>query len=275
MSVSGRLGFGVAAGLDPGLAKELGVLFAELGYTTLWSNDHPKASGLETVAALGEGAPGLDLAVGALALDRHSPKQVAVKVDELGIGPGRLLLALGAGFTKKPLSTVRQGVEMMREALPEGTRLLVAAMGPKMCTLAGEIADGVMLNWMTPERASWARELVEQGARSAGRDTPPLYGYLRVAVDEKASERLAKEEGFYRELHQGYRKHFAALGSEPGTIGIATSDSVQVRAAIDEFRPALDEVVVRALASANFDSMAEVAKAAISYIPENRRKGDE
>ena len=79
----------------------------------------------------------------------------------------------------------------MRAALPGGARVVVAAMGPKMCALAGAEADGVFLNWMTPEKAAWARERVHEGAAEAGRDAPPpVFGYVRVAVGDDAGERL-------------------------------------------------------------------------------------
>ena len=50
------LGFGVAAGLDPEVATPLAARCAELGYGSMWSNDHPAASGLETLAAFAVGS---------------------------------------------------------------------------------------------------------------------------------------------------------------------------------------------------------------------------
>ena len=158
-------GFGVAAGLEPGVARPLAERCAELGYSSMWSNDHPMASGLETAAEFARAAPGLDVGVAVLALDRHTPADVASKLAEVGIDPGRLWLGIGAGFTKRPLGVVREGLEAMRAALPDGTRIVVAAMGPKMCALAGAEADGAFLNWMTPEKAAWARERVHEGPR--------------------------------------------------------------------------------------------------------------
>ena len=43
-------GFGIAAGLDPDVAREVAQRCEALGYASLWSNDHPGASGLETLA---------------------------------------------------------------------------------------------------------------------------------------------------------------------------------------------------------------------------------
>ena len=71
---------------------------------------------------------------------------------------------------------------------------------------------------MTPAFAASARENVEAGAAEAGREAPPVLGYVRTAVGDDAAERLAKEEAFYRDLHDGYRNHFDRLG-EPGGHG--------------------------------------------------------
>jgi hypothetical protein len=50
-------GFGVAAGLDPEVAQPLAERCAESGYASIWSNDHPGAKGLETLAEFGTAAP--------------------------------------------------------------------------------------------------------------------------------------------------------------------------------------------------------------------------
>ena len=158
------------------------------------------------------------MGVAVLALDRHEPAAYRGDTSQrLGIPHERLWLGIGAGFTKRPLTVVREGLAAMRAALPQGTRVVVAAMGPKMCALAGAEADGVFLNWMTPAKAAWARERVHEGAREAGRGRPPpVFGYVRVAVGADAEERLLKEESFYRRLHQGYIRHFEALDAPPG-----------------------------------------------------------
>jgi alkanesulfonate monooxygenase SsuD/methylene tetrahydromethanopterin reductase-like flavin-dependent oxidoreductase (luciferase family) len=256
-------GLGVAAGLDAEVAAELARLSEGLGYRSMWSNDHPGASGLETASAFHEAAPALEVGVAVLALDRHDPDGIAAKADEEGLDPGRLWVGIGAGFTTRPLGVIREGLAELRRALPASARIAVAAMGPKMCALAGAEADGVFLNWMTPERAAWAHDLVHEGAEQAGREqTPTVFGYVRVAVGEDAPERLLKEESFYRQLHQGYIRHFESLGAEPGTVGVAVRDAAAAREQIAAYAEAIDHVVVRALASANIESLGRVAEAA-------------
>lgn len=258
--MSDERGFGVAAGLDPEVAKPLAARCAELGYGSMWSNDHPGALGLETLALFGDAAPGLDLGVAVMALDRHEPEAIAAHIERLGLDRERLWLGVGAGFSKRPLTRMREALPELREALP-GVRLVLAAMGPKMCAFAGAEFDGVFFNWMTPGFAAGARAHVEEGAREAGRETPPIFGYVRTAAGPDSEERLAKEEGFYRDLHDGYRNHFDRLGAPEGTVGVAADDRDSVAAALAGYR-ALDTIVVRGLATASAEGMISVADAA-------------
>jgi len=253
-------GFGVAAGLDAEVARPLAARCAEHGYDSVWSNDHPGAKGLETLAEFAAAAPEIDLGVAVIALDRTPPEAIAADVDRVGLDPSRLWLGVGAGFSKKPLTKMRESLPELRERLPE-VRLVLAAMGPKMCALAGAEFDGVFFNWMTPGFAAGAREKVEAGAREAGHDAPPVFGYVRTAVGPDAAERLAKEESFYRDLHKGYRDHFDRLGEPEGSVGVAASDGDQAQSLLAEYK-ALDTIVVRGLASANVEAMGDVAEAA-------------
>jgi alkanesulfonate monooxygenase SsuD/methylene tetrahydromethanopterin reductase-like flavin-dependent oxidoreductase (luciferase family) len=253
-------GFGVAAGLDPDVAAPLASRCAELGYHSMWSNDHPGALGLETLAVFAEAAPALDLGVAVMALDRHEPEQIANHIYRLGLDRDRLWIGVGAGFSEKPLTAVKEALPALREALP-GVRLVLAAMGPKMCAFAGAEFDGVFFNWMTPGFAAGARRHVEDGAKEAGREAPPVLGYVRTAVGDDAAERLSKEESFYRDLHDGYRNHFARLGEPEGTVGVAAADRDGAQAELGTY-DALDVLVVRGLASASLDAMGTVAECA-------------
>jgi alkanesulfonate monooxygenase SsuD/methylene tetrahydromethanopterin reductase-like flavin-dependent oxidoreductase (luciferase family) len=256
--MNGSRGFGVAAGLDADVARGLAERCAELGYGSMWSNDHPGALGLETLAEFARAAPGLEVGVAVMALDRHPPAEIAGHVERLGIELERLWLGVGAGFSPRPLSTMRDALPVLREALP-GVRLVLAAMGPKMCALAGSSYDGAFFNWMTPAFAAEARRNVESHAGPGG--TPPVFGYVRTAIGEDAEARLAKEESFYRNLHDGYRNHFERLGEPEGTVGVAAPDAATAGRRLEAYE-ALDVTVVRGLASANLDSMAAVAEAA-------------
>jgi len=137
----------------------------------------------------------------------------------LGLGTGHAE-SLGAGHGMKferPLARTRDTVLLIKSALrgevsPPPTSVLsirrmrlgtearadlpvfIAALGPKMCRLAGEIADGVILNWATPAYAAEAVANVRAGAAQAGRDPASIEiaMYLRVAPGDASGEtRLA------------------------------------------------------------------------------------
>jgi alkanesulfonate monooxygenase SsuD/methylene tetrahydromethanopterin reductase-like flavin-dependent oxidoreductase (luciferase family) len=252
--------FGVAAGLDPAVARPLAARCEELGYDSTWSNDHPGAKGLETLAEFAAAAPRVELGVGVIAIDRTPPQAIAADIERVGLDPARLWLGVGAGFSEKPLTAMREALPQLRAELP-GVRLVLAAMGPKMCALAGASYDGAFFNWMTPSFAAGAREKVEAGAVEAGRAAPPVFGYVRTAVGPDAAERLAKEESFYRDLHKGYRDHFDRLGAPEGTVGIAAKDPTDAQSQLASYT-ALDTPVVRGLASATTEAMSAVAEAA-------------
>ncbi len=142
-------------------------------------------------------------------------------------------------------------------------RLVLAAMGPKMCAFAGAEFDGVFFNWMTPAFAASAREHVTRRRR---RRRPRATAGPGLRADRRRratpAQRLAKEEAFYRDLHAGYRNHFDRLGEPEGTVGVAAADR---DGRTDRPWPryeALDVTVVRGLASANAEAMIAVAEAA-------------
>jgi len=252
--------FGVAAGLPAEVCGPLAETCEAAGYASIWANDHPGAKGLETLAEFAKTADAIELGVAVIALDRHDPEAIAADVERLGLDPARLWIGVGAGFTKKPLTFMREQIGELRERLP-GVRLVMAAMGPKMCALAGASYDGAFFNWMTPGFAAEARTRVEAGAAEAGHEAPPVFGYVRTAVGEDAADRLAKEESFYRDLHKGYRDHFARLGEPEGTVGVAAADRDEAQGKLSAYE-ALDVIVVRGLASARVEPMTALARAA-------------
>ena len=193
-----------------------------------------------------------------IALDRTPPEQIAADIERFGIDPRQALARRRRRLLEEAADAMRESLPELRELLP-GVRLVLAAMGPKMCALAGSEYDGVFFNWMTPGFAAGAREKVEAGAAEAGRETPPVFGYVRTAVGPDAAERLAKEESFYRDLHKGYRDHFDRLGEPEGTVGVAAAGRRRSPAALAAYT-ALDTIVVRGLAQRKVEPMTAVAE---------------
>jgi alkanesulfonate monooxygenase SsuD/methylene tetrahydromethanopterin reductase-like flavin-dependent oxidoreductase (luciferase family) len=257
-----RRGLGVSAGLDAGLARDLAVRCEQLGYHSLWSNDEPGAAGLETLAHFAAVAPQLELGVGVLPLDRYRPVRIAAAISRLGLDPAKLWIGVGSGQLSAPIQLVQRAVAELRELLPGGTRIVVAAMRPRMCQLGGAIADGVLLNWMPPAQAARARRWVQQGADQAGRAAPVVASYVRVAVGAGARRRLREEERRYRTINAAHGRHFEAMEVPLGSVGVAASARPGVLDGLAPYHSALDLPIARLLTDQDATSLAVAAVAA-------------
>ena len=106
------------------------------------------------------------------------------------------------------------------------TPIYLGALGPKMLQLAGELADGVALNWCSPDQIEWSKKQIKNGATLSDRDTQDINvtEYIRVCIDEDeetARIALAKATMTYalgtsvptdRDRRFGYRAHFERMG---------------------------------------------------------------
>jgi 5,10-methylenetetrahydromethanopterin reductase len=190
-----------------------------LGFDDLWLTDsslHARNSyAYLTLAAMHSTTLRLGTAV-TNPLTRH-PAITAVAAATLEeISDGRMTLGIGAGdrpllalgFRPASLTTVRAAVDAIRElwtgetvtvddpafSLDEAhlrfgsgvaVPIYVAASGPKMLELAGEIADGViLLVGLFSEGLRWAIERIDKGAATAGRPRPHLAVFAYGAIDE-------------------------------------------------------------------------------------------
>jgi alkanesulfonate monooxygenase SsuD/methylene tetrahydromethanopterin reductase-like flavin-dependent oxidoreductase (luciferase family) len=265
-----RRGLGITAGLDAGLARDLAVRCEHLGYHSLWSNDEPAAPGLETLAHFAAAAPQLELGVGVLPIDRHQPVRIVAEIDRLGMDPARLWIGVGSGQLRTPVEMVRQAVAELRELLPEETRIVIAAMRPRLCRLGGAVADGVLLNWMLPAHATEACRWVREGADAAGRPAPIVASYIRVAMGSDSVRRLREEEGYYRTINEGHRRHFEAMDVGLGSVGVAASARTEVLEGLAPYHSALDLPIVRVLAQ---HDAASLRAAAMAAAPRGIRRG--
>jgi len=257
-----RRGLGITAGLDAGLARGLAVGCERLGYHSLWSNDEPTAAGLEMLAQVAGAAPRLELGVGVLPLDRLQPAAMAPEIARLRLDPAKLWVGVGAGQLRAPIDPVRRAVAVLRQLLPDGTRIVVAAMRPRLCRLGGAIADGVLLNWMLPEQAAVARRWVQQGADQAGRPAPLVASYVRVAVGPGSPQRLSDEESRYRNINEAHRRHFEDMHAPLGSVGVAASTRSEALDALAPYHSTLDLPIARLLAEQNATSLRAAAAAA-------------
>ena len=101
----------------------------------------------------------------------------------------------------------------------------LAALGPQMLRLAGETADGALLNWATPEHIAVSRARIGEGVARARRDpgAVPVTMYIRVCVDDDvaAARQALGQQVLGYALGQpgipqdaGYRGLFGRMGFE-------------------------------------------------------------
>jgi alkanesulfonate monooxygenase SsuD/methylene tetrahydromethanopterin reductase-like flavin-dependent oxidoreductase (luciferase family) len=133
-------------------------------------------------------------------------------------------LTRGESVTIESRSFTYRGMRLGIEP-PPATPVYLAALGPEMLRLAGEVADGASLNWCSPEQVAWSRERIAEGAARAGRDPSQVKvaEYIRICVDDdvQAARRaytravMGYAMGRGRDAQgrpQGYRAHFERMG---------------------------------------------------------------
>jgi len=240
------LGYGVSAGLGAEVLVPLAREVERLGFGSFWANDlgRPENDGLADLAIVHGAAPRLELGVGVMPLDRRSPRAIVDEIRRLGLPLDRVALGVGSGAATQSLRVVREGILELRRLLPDG-RIYCAALGPRMCQLGGELADGVLLNWKVPQRIPAARAEIAAGATEAGRtpESVDVWAYVRAAVGPGARERLGAEAQRYNTT-PAYGRAFAAMNVPFDRVGVAGED---LPAQLDSYRAVLDGVVVRAL----------------------------
>jgi alkanesulfonate monooxygenase SsuD/methylene tetrahydromethanopterin reductase-like flavin-dependent oxidoreductase (luciferase family) len=173
------------------------------------------------------------------------------------ISGGRFVLGLGAGF-ERSIEAVRAYVGEVRATRPAFDAatppVWLAALGDRMVRLAGEIADGVLLNWCTPERVARARTIVAEEAQRAGRDPATVGVYVRACMEPDEAVALAalKPQVVQYASIPHYRRQLEAMGfvaeSEAAAHGdppdslvralCVLGDPSAARGRLDEYREA-------------------------------------
>jgi alkanesulfonate monooxygenase SsuD/methylene tetrahydromethanopterin reductase-like flavin-dependent oxidoreductase (luciferase family) len=238
-----RRGFALAAGVAPEVIRACAREAEALGYASFWVNHPGPVDGLAALAVAARETRHIELGVGVVPLHTRGPESITEGVRAGDLPLDRLLLGVGSP-NPGALARVRQGVADLRARL--GARVVVAALGPKMCHLAGEIADGVLFNWLTPAHARVSAEWVRAGAAAAGRRPPKLFAYVRVALGPAAGDRLAQEADRYAAI-PAYAAHFARMGVKPVDTAIAVTDPGALSGALERWQGAVDEIVLRAI----------------------------
>jgi alkanesulfonate monooxygenase SsuD/methylene tetrahydromethanopterin reductase-like flavin-dependent oxidoreductase (luciferase family) len=235
----------------------------DLGYSSGWApGGVTSRDGFHTAVQWSQAAgPGLTTGLSVIVAPFWTPVSLAAQAATTAeLTGGRFILGIGSGGAYQASALhaydmpARPVVSLMRDYLvilrglldgdevdyagkatslhgvrlafkPPRVPIYVGALGPQMVKLAGELADGVIPSWSSPEQVAWGKELTADAARSVGRDPADVkwVGFVRMCIDEDAD--LARRTfaasllryGMARpgpsgSKEQGYRGHFGRMG---------------------------------------------------------------
>ncbi len=174
----------------------------DLGYTDLWSSEAGGQDGFTPLALAAAWAPEMRLGIAIIPAFTRGPALLAQSVASLAeAAPGRFVMGIGTSSDvivgnwngipfEEPYKRVRDSVKFLRKALAgekvdeeydsftvKGFRLqmtplaeqppiLVAALREGMLRLAGRVADGAILNWLSAEDVKTVVPHVHQGGEA-------------------------------------------------------------------------------------------------------------
>jgi alkanesulfonate monooxygenase SsuD/methylene tetrahydromethanopterin reductase-like flavin-dependent oxidoreductase (luciferase family) len=271
--------------LPPSLAVQYGRRVEEAGFRTAWFPEIVFGDSFVPATATATGTSRLLLGTGVVGIWSRSPVTMALQAASVNeLSNGRLLLGLGVQARnyvaawhdrtyERPIRAMREYLTILRKALagepvtfegelfsvrdfqlqmpmPEQpVRLYVAAVGPQMIRLAGELADGVLgYCWSAEYVRDVALPALREGTARAGRSLSELdvaCGYPTVVAEDGSGVEDAKgqvlmfataassspfyAESFaaagYGDLVAELRERVAA-GDADGAIAAITDDAV-------------------------------------------------
>jgi 5,10-methylenetetrahydromethanopterin reductase len=222
---SARFGVAFRSDQEPQRLVALARSADELGFDSFWlAEEYHYRSAVPLAALVSDATTRIKVALGILPTHTRHPALTAMEAATLDeIAGGRLVMGLGAartaalrhGDTVSPVATMRETLTLVRRLLDgeevsaagqvwqlEGTKLAFPSRrgmpiyigtfpySPHMLRLAGELADGVVLVWASPDWIRRAREEIATGAARVGRDPAEVdvAAYIVLSVDEDPNQ---------------------------------------------------------------------------------------
>ena len=239
-----QIGYGLAVAAPEPTILATACAAEGAGFGTFWLNHPPNGDALPLLARVAGATSRVWLGTGVIPVSHRSPESILAGLDENSLPRSRFRLGIGSGTGAAPLRRVREAIAELRP--DAGCEIVLAALGPQMCRLAGEQADAVLLNWMPPGPAREAAALVLEGAEAAGRPRPGIYAYVRVALGDESLARLEQEGSSYAAIPH-YGASFQRMGLAPAETAVRGRTPDEVKEGLRAWDGVVDEVVVRAL----------------------------
>lgn len=257
--------------LCPAMAHQTAGWATELGYSSFWTAETTGPEAFATLAAVSGAQSGLDLGTGVLALQLRTPMLAAMGAATLqsfapdrnvylGVGISSPVVVgrwHGATYGDRPLAQVREYLEVTRACLSgepvdhdgdfyrcrgfrlgvrlgdRRPKLVLGALNERMLRLAGELADGVLLNYLPATAVPWCVEQIRAGEAAAGR-TPgscEVHAYVHVGVaDRDGAAENARRDLFSYAVVPSYARAFARAGFEAEVESITKAHAARDRA---------------------------------------------
>ncbi len=176
-----------------------------LGYAAIWISGG-QLDNLDRIAAILRATRDVPVGTGIIPVDVFSADAVATAYAEIEAAhPGRFLVGLGGAHGSSPRRTLTEYLDRIEPVVPARRRLL-AALGPRMLTLAAERTAGAFPLLATPDYTAQARARLGPAAtlvvqQPVVADTDPVRA--RAAAG-RLLDQLAGVTGF--------RAHFRRMG---------------------------------------------------------------
>lgn len=284
---------GSLAVLGPGGILDIAREASLLGYSSIWTVEAAGTDAFSLLGALAAAAPGLGLAAGVVPVQLRTPTLVAMTAGTLqALAPDRdLLLGLGVSAPgilrrhglpapSRPIAMMREYVALLRECLggepvnfagdfwqvknfrlsvrlgERRPKLIMAALNPQMLRLAGEIADGVLLNYMPASHVPAAVRQVRKGGNAT------IYAYVHASVTDFAEGAAsARRDLFGYAMADGYARMLRAASFAEEV------DRLREKYAQKDREGALAAISERMIQSINFMGTREEVRAFVqSYM---------
>lgn len=275
--------FGSLGILGPKAATDIAVSAQKLGYQSFWTVEANGTDAMTLLGAVAAAASGLALGTGIIPVQLRTPPLTAMSAATLqalnpeadvllglGVSAPGILKQHGIEATNKPIGLMREYVALLRECLAgesvtfEGDyfqvkrtpKIILAALNPQMLKLAGEIADGVLLNYLPASHVGASIEQVRKGGNAT------IYAYVHAAVGEfERRANSARRDLFNYAMADGYARMFRQAGFTDEI------DELRAKHAEKDRDGALAAISERMLQSINFiGSEAEVTDFVKTYI---------
>jgi probable F420-dependent oxidoreductase len=238
--------------LGPQLAIDTARRAEALGYGSFWTAETTGPEAFTTLAAAGSAAPSLGLGTGVIPIQLRTPMAVAMAAATLqALQPEREVLVgigisspvvterwHGVDYGDRPLARCREYMTLLKEIWEgdavtfEGDfwslsrsrlgvrlgerkpKIVLGALNPKMLALGGEIADGVLLNYLPASHVPWSVEQIREGERRrTDGNTATVYAYVHAGVTEREHGiDNARKDLFSYAVVDAYAKNFERAG---------------------------------------------------------------